>query len=154
MSDTTISLTFEADVSKAVSAITGASDKIAGSLKQIENSQSTLNQTFEQSVAPLTAAEQAQLSNAGAAVALKDAQDNLRAKQDQLNTAIKQYGTDSQQASVALRELNSAQQGVGEAQALVAAQTQRASISYKDLACLLYTSPSPRDGLLSRMPSS
>ena len=23
-----------------------------------------------------------------------------------------------------------------------------------DLACLLYTSPSPRDGLLSRMPSS
>jgi Asp-tRNA(Asn)/Glu-tRNA(Gln) amidotransferase C subunit len=24
----------------------------------------------------------------------------------------------------------------------------------EDLACLLYTSPSPRDGLLSRMPSS
>ena len=24
----------------------------------------------------------------------------------------------------------------------------------KDMACLLYTSPSPRDGLLSRMPSS
>ena len=24
----------------------------------------------------------------------------------------------------------------------------------QDLACLLYTSPSPRDGLLSRMPSS
>ena len=24
----------------------------------------------------------------------------------------------------------------------------------KDLRCLLYTSPSPRDGLLSRMPSS
>ena len=25
---------------------------------------------------------------------------------------------------------------------------------YKDISCLLYTSPSPRDGLLSRMPSS
>ena len=25
---------------------------------------------------------------------------------------------------------------------------------HKDIACLLYTSPSPRDGLLSRMPSS
>ena len=25
---------------------------------------------------------------------------------------------------------------------------------YSELACLLYTSPSPRDGLLSRMPSS
>ena len=41
---------------------------------------------------------------------------------------------------------------------------QRATTSYLqaleyhyrnlDLACLLYTSPSPRDGLLSRMPSS
>jgi ribonuclease R len=27
-------------------------------------------------------------------------------------------------------------------------------LSLKDLTCLLYTSPSPRDGLLSRMPSS
>ena len=26
--------------------------------------------------------------------------------------------------------------------------------SYEDTICLLYTSPSPRDGLLSRMPSS
>ena len=26
--------------------------------------------------------------------------------------------------------------------------------AFKDDACLLYTSPSPRDGLLSRMPSS
>ena len=28
------------------------------------------------------------------------------------------------------------------------------NMSTKDLVCLLYTSPSPRDGLLSRMPSS
>ena len=26
--------------------------------------------------------------------------------------------------------------------------------NFQDLSCLLYTSPSPRDGLLSRMPSS
>ena len=31
-------------------------------------------------------------------------------------------------------------------------RTKAAKISYKG--CLLYTSPSPRDGLLSRMPSS
>ena len=29
-----------------------------------------------------------------------------------------------------------------------------AEAAARDLACLLYTSPSPRDGLLSRMPSS
>ena len=29
-----------------------------------------------------------------------------------------------------------------------------APFTYKDGSCLLYTSPSPRDGLLSRMPSS
>ena len=28
------------------------------------------------------------------------------------------------------------------------------SLTYRGYACLLYTSPSPRDGLLSRMPSS
>ena len=28
------------------------------------------------------------------------------------------------------------------------------NLKYKDGNCLLYTSPSPRDGLLSRMPSS
>ena len=28
------------------------------------------------------------------------------------------------------------------------------SVAYRSCACLLYTSPSPRDGLLSRMPSS
>ena len=28
------------------------------------------------------------------------------------------------------------------------------ALDYKDDVCLLYTSPSPRDGLLSRMPSS
>ena len=28
------------------------------------------------------------------------------------------------------------------------------SLNNKDFSCLLYTSPSPRDGLLSRMPSS
>ena len=27
-------------------------------------------------------------------------------------------------------------------------------LGYGDISCLLYTSPSPRDGLLSRMPSS
>ena len=32
--------------------------------------------------------------------------------------------------------------------------SQRASAVKRKRACLLYTSPSPRDGLLSRMPSS
>ena len=31
---------------------------------------------------------------------------------------------------------------------------KKCSLSHKLNACLLYTSPSPRDGLLSRMPSS
>ena len=31
---------------------------------------------------------------------------------------------------------------------------EKEEITYIDATCLLYTSPSPRDGLLSRMPSS
>ena len=34
------------------------------------------------------------------------------------------------------------------------ASSNNALKNYLDFACLLYTSPSPRDGLLSRMPSS
>ena len=33
-------------------------------------------------------------------------------------------------------------------------RTRITAYDYNDDACLLYTSPSPRDGLLSRMPSS
>ena len=33
-------------------------------------------------------------------------------------------------------------------------QTSNEQVTQKPMACLLYTSPSPRDGLLSRMPSS
>ena len=35
-----------------------------------------------------------------------------------------------------------------------ARQLQEQALSFDTKACLLYTSPSPRDGLLSRMPSS
>ena len=38
--------------------------------------------------------------------------------------------------------------------AILAALQVDGRISNVELACLLYTSPSPRDGLLSRMPSS
>ena len=41
-----------------------------------------------------------------------------------------------------------------EAQAIVDAEVQAAQAAWDALPCLLYTSPSPRDGLLSRMPSS
>ena len=36
----------------------------------------------------------------------------------------------------------------------VAQQMRDMDAGFMPLACLLYTSPSPRDGLLSRMPSS
>ena len=38
--------------------------------------------------------------------------------------------------------------------ALAIAMARYDSIVTQDIVCLLYTSPSPRDGLLSRMPSS
>ena len=37
---------------------------------------------------------------------------------------------------------------------LTSTLTTQGDIVYRDGSCLLYTSPSPRDGLLSRMPSS
>ena len=68
---------------------------------------------------------------------------------------------DGQRDDLALQQLEQ-QQKLQEAQALQNAETDRAEIAVaaqaaedeRRLACLLYTSPSPRDGLLSRMPSS
>ena len=36
----------------------------------------------------------------------------------------------------------------------ISSSSTNQSVTYMELICLLYTSPSPRDGLLSRMPSS
>ena len=41
-----------------------------------------------------------------------------------------------------------------EQEAMAKRMGEQFSVSPEDLICLLYTSPSPRDGLLSRMPSS
>src|SRR5664279_3472800 len=42
----------------------------------------------------------------------------------------------------------------GNHQLLRPGDTADISAAHRDISCLLYTSPSPRDGLLSRMPSS
>ena len=46
------------------------------------------------------------------------------------------------------------EQMAGQGQEFVTARDQKLPILKILYACLLYTSPSPRDGLLSRMPSS
>ena len=64
-------------------------------------------------------------------------QNQLNDAQDKFNIASQQYATAS-----------------GPAQAQATAAINSAYANIKNLSCLLYTSPSPRDGLLSRMPSS
>ena len=53
-------------------------------------------------------------------------------------------------AATSANEIGKFNQDVGNRNALIAEQEAAAQAKF----CLLYTSPSPRDGLLSRMPSS
>ena len=62
--------------------------------------------------------------------------------------------TDSTEKSTAAKVIGAAA-GAAATAAIVGAETVAAAATGAGIAgCLLYTSPSPRDGLLSRMPSS
>ena len=61
---------------------------------------------------------------------------------------VLQYVTSSKEADYALRSRSIMING------RVVTDSKRSVGMFDILACLLYTSPSPRDGLLSRMPSS
>jgi hypothetical protein len=132
MSDGRIKIEITA-IDNASSIIAGASDKIASALKNVAVVQNDFSRAVSNSVAPLTDAEQAQLDGAASALQLKDAEGQVQAKQENLNTVIRTYGVDSKEAAAALRDLKAAQDGLAASQSQVTATTQKASISYKDL---------------------
>ena len=75
-----------------------------------------------------------QLENAGSAFQLKTAEQDLRDAQDNLNGAIRGYGTNSKEAAAALRDFNSAQANVASLQAQVGATTEQNTASMRSFA--------------------
>ena len=72
--------------------------------------------------------------------------DNIRLDIPGLPSSLPQWATEETLQEVA-KQLGAKRSGVGS----LDVATKKAA---KSTTCLLYTSPSPRDGLLSRMPSS
>ena len=101
-------------------------------MQEVSDSQNGLAQATEETVAPLTQSEQAQLENAGAALQLNTAQQDLGIAQDNLNAAIRGYGTNSKEAASALRDLNAAQANVSTLQAQVGVTTKQNTASMRD----------------------
>ena len=64
---------------------------------------------------------------------LKTAEQDLQDAQDNLNAAIRGYGTNSKEAATALRDLNSAQANVSTLQAQVGATTEQNTASMREL---------------------
>ena len=75
-------------------------------------------------------------------------------KEDLGSVARGVAGADTMQTLTGRPTLSGARSVDESADLASAAVGQMAAASAQGLACLLYTSPSPRDGLLSRMPSS
>ncbi len=119
-------------IDEASGIIAAAGDKIAGSVQQVADSQNELAAAVSNTLPPLTQSEQEQLDNAGVAVQLSTAQKDLRTAQDNLNVAIRGYGTNSTEAANALRELNAAQSNISTLQAQVGANTKQNTASMRD----------------------
>jgi hypothetical protein len=121
-------------VDEASGAVAEASKRISASLDEVSDSETRVAQTVEDTVAPLSASERGQLENAGAALQLKTAEQDLRDAQDNLNSTIRGYGTNSKEAATALRDLNSAQSNVATLQAQVGATTEQNTASMRSFA--------------------
>ena len=70
---------------------------------------------------------------------------------DRLSIVVDQVRSDLKKDGCAIIRGFLSKEGVSE---LIKETTSVAHYAHHSSACLLYTSPSPRDGLLSRMPSS
>ncbi len=121
-------------IDEASGVVAAASKRISESLNEVSDSQNGVAQASEETVAPLSQSEQGQLENAGSALQLKVAQQDLRDAQDNLNAAIRGYGTNSKEAATALRDLNSAQANVSTLQAQVGATTEQNTVSMRSFA--------------------
>jgi hypothetical protein len=120
-------------VDEASATVAEASKRITDSLREVSDSQNGLAAATEQAVAPLTQEEQVQLEAAGTSLQLKAAQQDLSSAQNNLNVAIRGYGTNSVEAAAALRDLNAAQANVSTLQGQVGATTKQNTASMRDL---------------------
>jgi hypothetical protein len=118
-------------IDEASGAVAEASKRISESLNEVSNSQNGVAQSTEETINPLSNSERVQLENAGSALQLKVAEQDLRDAQDNLNNAIRGYGTNSKEAAAALRDLNSAQSNVSSLQAQVGATTEQSTASMR-----------------------
>ena len=121
-------------IDEASGVVAAASKKISDSLNEVSASQNGVAQASEETIAPLSQSEQGQLENAGSALQLKVAEQDLRDAQDNLNAAIRGYGTNSKEAATALRDLNSAQANVSTLQTQVGVSTEQNTASMRSFA--------------------
>ena len=133
MADSDIEINLEL-IDNASSQLAEASSNISNSLDMVSNSSSQLASAAESTVPPLSESEQAQMQLASAAVELKDAQTTLTSATENLNATIRQNGSDSEEAAVALRDFTVAQQNVKDSQSEFNSITKQSSGSLKGFA--------------------
>jgi exonuclease VII small subunit len=130
-----------------INARDNASQTIAAAGKNITSSMRTVEQagknvaltnqnvdaSSRQMANTLSFSERAQLANAQGALQLRQAQEILNQKQLALNNAIREYSANSEQAAMALRDLNSAQATVDSMQKQLSGSVRQTSANMKEL---------------------
>lgn len=132
--NTQINIDIKANVSEATQSIADAGQRISSSLRGVEDSGRSLTDSLNASVPALSATEQEQLADAATVLRLRDAEGELKAANDNLNSAIRTCGADSKDAALALRDLNVAQGNVKVLQDQVGQSTERGAGSMRSFA--------------------
>ncbi len=132
--NTDITINLKANVDEATQNIAVAGQSISSSLRGVEDSGRDLTSSLNASVPALSATEQEQLADAAIVLRLRDAEGELKAANDNLNSTIRTCGVDSGKTAEALRDLNAAQDNVKTLQAQVGQSTERGAASMRGFA--------------------
>ena len=122
---------------------------------QFEKAESATQKRINSLTKKMSEAERREQEALSYAKNVQSESNNLKARLNNLDTSyINEYDNRvKSQMAQDEKDLAKAME-IGDSQAAVVANKQIAELSVQNNHCLLYTSPSPRDGLLSRMPSS
>jgi len=119
-------------VSQSLKQVDDTAKALTASQNQLEETVKDTAKTIEAAENPLSEMERKQLANVEASNDLRVAQQNLKTAQKELTDAVDKHGSESKEATDALRKYNDAQKQVDATSKNLTSSTKNATMSFRD----------------------